>query len=106
MADAATFAPELLAIARELVEETVYSGSTCDDPTLACGSNLCRAIRILVAIEGPGRCVICGCDEDHACAPEGCAWSDDTRRICNRHPPEDITTARLVLAAERGEERT
>jgi hypothetical protein len=96
-----TAAPGLLDIARDLVEETVASGSSCDDPTLACTCFVCRAIRLLVDVEaGPGRCVICGCDESHACPPEGCGWADETKRICDRHPPEDIVTARLVLARE------
>jgi hypothetical protein len=98
--DPHAFAGELLDVARELVEETVASGSACDDPTLACTCFVCRALRILVQVEGPGRCVICGCDEDHACAPEGCGWADESRRICDRHPPEDVATARLVLAKE------
>jgi hypothetical protein len=47
--------------------------------------------------------VICGCDEDHACAPDGCSWTDESKRICDRHPPEDVATARLVLAREARE---
>lgn len=94
----ASAAPELLEIVREVVAETVTSGSWCDDPTLACTCFVCRGIRILVQVEGPGRCVICGCDEDHACAAGGCAWADDSRQVCDRHPPEDVATARLVLA--------
>jgi hypothetical protein len=97
---------ELAEIARELIAETVSSGSYCDDPTLACGCFVCRAIRVLVAVEGPGRCVICGCDEEHACTVvdlfrnRSCGWADDSRRICDRHPAEDVATARLVLAQE------
>lgn len=93
---------DLIEVAQDLVAETVASGSTCDDPTLACPCFVCRALRVLIAVEGPGRCAICGCDEDHACAPEGCGWADPERRVCDRHPLEDIATARLVLAAEEG----
>ncbi len=93
---------EMLDVLREVVEDGVANGASCDDPTLACTCWGCRAIRVLVEVEGPWRCVICGCDEDHACAPEGCGWADETKRICDRHPAEDITTARLVLAAEEG----
>lgn len=100
MADLTAFAPELLEIVREVVEDGVANGASCDDPTLSCTCWGCRGIRVLVAVEGPGRCVICGCDEDHACAPEGCGWADPGRRVCDRHPPEDIATACLVLAAE------
>ena len=92
-------APELLEIARGVVEQSVACGSSCDDPTLACTCFVCRGIRALAELEGAGRCLICGCDEDHACFT-GCGWSDETRRFCDRHPPEDIATARLVLARE------
>lgn len=91
---------DLLGVAQDLVDETVESGSQCDDPTRTCTCFVCRALRILVAVEGPGRCVICGCTEDHACEPIPCSWMDPTRRICNRHPIEDVTTALLVLAQE------
>jgi hypothetical protein len=90
---------DLLVVAHDLVEQSVADGSGCEDPTLACLCHVCRAIRVLVAIEGPGRCVICGCDEDHACYG-GCGWADETRTVCNRHPAEDVATARLVLAQE------
>ncbi len=102
-ADLFAAGPELLSVIRELVQETVASGSSCDDPTLACSCFVCHGLRILAHFDGPGRCVICGCDEEHACRgflDEPCGWADETRRICNRHPPEDIATARLVLAKE------
>jgi hypothetical protein len=83
-----------------LVENTVECGSGCDDPTLACDCYVCRATRVLCEVEGPGRCVICGCDEEHACAPEGCAWADGSRMLCNRHPPEDLEVARAVIEKE------
>lgn len=93
-------APELLDIAREIVRDIVADGASCDDPSLACGCAVCRAVRMLIELEGPGRCVICGCDEDHACTPAGCGWADGTRLLCNRHPPEDLEVARVVLATE------
>lgn len=93
------FAEELLQIVDELVAETVSSGSACDDPTLACDCFVCRGIRLLVAYEGPGRCVICGCVDEHACYT-GCGWADETRRLCDRHPAEDLEVARAVLAEE------
>ncbi len=91
---------DLLTVARDVVEQSVEDGSGCDDPSLACLCYVCRALRILVALEGPGRCAICGCDEEHACFT-GCGWADDARTVCDRHPPEDIVTARLVLAADQ-----
>jgi len=91
---------ELLSVVRDLIENAVECGSGCDDPTLACDCYVCRGIALLCELEGPGRCVICGCDEDHACEPNGCGWADDSRRICDSHPAEDAATARLVLAKE------
>jgi len=100
MADQETLVDELHGIVHDLVDAAVDSGDACDDPTLSCPCMVCRAIRILARDEGAGRCVICGCNEDHACEPEGRGWADETRRICDRHPPEDVATAKLVLAKE------
>ncbi len=34
-------------------------------------------------LDGPGRCRVCGCTDDHAC-DGGCSWADAAHTICSR----------------------
>jgi hypothetical protein len=39
------------------------------------------------AILQPGICAACGCDDEHACRPNGCAWVDLEHTLCSACDP-------------------
>ena len=93
---------DFVAATEDLIESERDAGSLCNDPTCACWG--CELLYALVRAQGGGRCVICGCTEDHAC-DGGCSWTNASRCVCDAHTATEIVTAEKRFAEGRKERR-
>jgi hypothetical protein len=62
-----------------------------------CGCGVCDGLLALALAEGGGRCIVCGCTDDDACA-DGCVWVDGAHLLCSGHPEDVLKKAERFLA--------
>jgi hypothetical protein len=108
-AEAPAMYEALLALVSEAREDGFFADDTKSNPLhpVGCSCSICSAVRALAAVEGGGRCILCGCIEEDACAcgpegeEEGCAWADAGRFVCTAHPARRVRAALSFVARWR-----
>jgi hypothetical protein len=73
------------------------SGEPYEGHRIGCECGICAGVRLVAFAEGGGRCIVCGCTDDAACA-SGCAWADAAHYVCTGHPPAVIRAAERLVA--------
>jgi hypothetical protein len=98
-------APLFFEAAIDLVSRWREDGSIDQaDHRVGCECGMCSAVVALALAEGGGRCILCGCTQDDACAGllgEGCAWEPlpgGAQLLCTAHPPKALAEAKQLFA--------
>lgn len=80
------------------------NGQPFEGHRAGCECGVCQSVLALALAEGGGRCILCGCTQDDACAGtlgEGCAWEplpSGEQFLCTAHPKKAIGEAKRFLA--------
>jgi hypothetical protein len=96
------FEEECVEALTDLIENMRETGSIVHSDgkpyhRVGCTCGICAGVRLVAFAEGGGRCILCGCTDDHAC-DVGCGWTSPSNYVCTAHPRSAIRAAERLVA--------